>query len=58
MKLISRTPCADVGKVLAGIQVPKEEDAAFDEWINQLGYPYVEETQNVVFRDFLQDYAE
>ena len=50
--------CADVGKVLAGIQVPKAEEAAFDTWINGLGYPYVEETANVVFRDFLQDYEE
>ncbi|KAK4703184.1 threonine dehydratase, partial [Phenoliferia sp. Uapishka_3] len=50
-----RNQGGDIGKVLAGIQVPKEEEAAFDEWLAQLGYPYTEETNNVVFKDFLQD---
>ncbi|KAM0752430.1 threonine ammonia-lyase [Meredithblackwellia eburnea MCA 4105] len=48
----------DVGKILAGIQVPKGEEEVFNEWISQLGYPYVEESDNVVFQDFLQDNEE
>ncbi|GAA5988018.1 hypothetical protein JCM5350_004143 [Sporobolomyces pararoseus] len=43
----------DVGKILCGIQVSKEESLKFDEWLNNLGYPYVEETDNPAYADFL-----
>lgn len=43
----------DVGKVLCGIQVPKGESAKLDEWLLNLAYPYVEETDNQVYKDFL-----
>lgn len=43
----------DLGKILAGIQVPREDYAAFDDFLSQLGYTYVEETDNVVYRSFL-----
>ncbi|KAF8973233.1 threonine ammonia-lyase [Flammula alnicola] len=45
---------ADLGKVLAGIQVPEEDSAEFDEFLKKLDYSYVEETQNSVYKRFLQ----
>lgn len=44
---------ADVGKILCGLQVPEGTTAAFEEWLNSLKYPYVEETQNPAYADFL-----
>nr|WRH23594.1 L-serine dehydratase [Naematelia aurantialba] len=44
---------ADVGKVLVGVQVPSSAAEAFDDFLDQLGYPFVEETQNPAYRDFL-----
>ncbi|THU95634.1 threonine ammonia-lyase [Dendrothele bispora CBS 962.96] len=44
---------ADLGKVLAGIQVPREEYDAFDEFLKNLNYIYVEETDNPVYRRYL-----
>ncbi|KAI7851921.1 threonine ammonia-lyase, biosynthetic [Circinella umbellata] len=43
----------DMGKVFIGIQVPPQEYPAFDKFLDQLGYHYVEETDNVVYRNFL-----
>lgn len=43
----------DVGKVLAGIQVPAKEAGFFDDWVASLDYPWVEETENPVFKEFL-----
>jgi threonine dehydratase len=45
---------ADLGKVLAGIQAPKEDSAQFDEFLRELGYPYVEETDNEVYKRYLR----
>jgi threonine dehydratase len=36
------------------LQVPDKDDKAFDKFLKTLGYPYVEETQNPVYRMFLQ----
>lgn len=44
----------DVGKVLIGVQVPSQDNPAFDEFLETLGYPYVEETQNEVYTMFLK----
>lgn len=44
----------DLGKVLAGIQVPPDESAQFDEFLNQLGYTYIEETDNEVYKRYLK----
>jgi threonine dehydratase len=49
-----RNQGADYGRILVGIQVPKSDSPAFDEFLATLGYPYVEETANPVFRMFLQ----
>jgi threonine dehydratase len=49
-----RNQGADYGRILVGIQVPAGDAQAFDEFLATLGYPYVEETANPVFRMFLQ----
>jgi threonine dehydratase len=36
------------------MQVPAEDAAAFDAFLQALGYPYVEETQNPAYRLFLK----
>jgi threonine dehydratase len=43
----------DVGRVLAGIQVPPAELDALTEALTDLGYPYVDETDNPASRLFL-----
>lgn len=47
---------SDVGRVLAGIQVPKIDNANLDEFLQriaQMGYAWVEETDNVAYKFFL-----
>lgn len=44
---------SDYGRVLAGIQVPPEDDARFQQFLDNLGYPYVDETANPAYRLFL-----
>ena len=44
---------AAYGRVLAGIQVPAEENAALVEFLQNLGYPHWEETDNPAYRMFL-----
>ena len=45
----------DVGKILAGIQCPREERAALDSFLQKIKYPYQEETDNLVYKMFLRD---
>ena len=49
-----RNQGADYGRVLVGLQVPEADSDAFNEFLETLGYPYVEETANPVYRMFLQ----
>lgn len=44
---------ADFGRVLVGMQVPPEEKEAFERFLQQLGYPYWNESQNPAYRLFL-----
>ena len=44
----------DLGKVLAGIQVPPNENEHFQQFLDQLGYDYVEETENEVYKRYLR----
>jgi threonine dehydratase len=44
---------ADFGRVLVGLQVPPNEMAEFDDFLNQLGYPYWNETDNPAYHLFL-----
>ncbi len=45
---------SDAGRVLAGIQVPPEDDAAFAHFLSGLGYTYWEETRNPAYELFLR----
>jgi threonine dehydratase len=49
-----RNQGADYGRILVGLQVPKDEHDAFAGFLETLGYPYVEETGNPVYRLFLR----
>jgi threonine dehydratase len=44
---------ADFGRVLAGFEVPEEEDAEFSAFLESLGYPYLREAENEAYRRFL-----
>ena len=49
-----RNQGADYGRILVGLQVPATDHGAFDEFLRTLAYPFVEETNNPVYRLFLQ----
>jgi threonine dehydratase len=49
-----RNQGADYGRILVGLQVPQEDNGAFKEFLDTLGYPHVEETENPVYRLFLR----
>lgn len=51
---IMLNPSVDLGKVLAGIQVPPEDSQQFDTFLSELNYTNVEETQNMVYSRFLR----
>lgn len=44
---------ADFGRVLVGMQVPPNEKAEFAEFLQNLGYPHWDETQNPAYKLFL-----
>jgi threonine dehydratase len=44
---------ADVGRVLVGIQVPPGDQGAFQAFLEELGYPYCEESRNPAYGLFL-----
>jgi len=45
---------ADYGRVLAGISVPEEDRERFRQCLDELGYPYWDESENPAFRLFLK----
>ena len=49
-----RNQGADYGRILVGLQVPELDNKAFAAFLKTLGYPYVEETNNPVYRLFLK----
>ncbi|MEP6722019.1 MAG: threonine ammonia-lyase, biosynthetic, partial [Variovorax sp.] len=49
-----RNQGADYGRILVGVQVPTADHAAFDSFLQTLGYPFVEETGNPVYKLFLK----
>jgi hypothetical protein len=52
--LVTLISLSDVGKVLAGIQVPPADGEAFSTFLERLGYAYLEETGNAIYRQFLR----
>ncbi len=46
---------AEYGRVLAGIQVPPEERAKFEAFLEEVGYPWWDENDNPAYRLFLDD---
>ena len=44
---------ADYGRVLVGMQVPRNEMREFTAFLRKLGYPYADETRNPAYRLFL-----
>ncbi|KLT73417.1 threonine dehydratase [Neisseria arctica] len=44
---------ADYGRVLVGVDVPQEDDEAFNSFLNNLGYVYQNETDNAAYKMFL-----
>ena len=44
---------ADYGRILVGIQVPDQNEEALQAFLNQLGYPYWDETEHPGYRMFL-----
>ncbi len=49
-----RNQGADYGRILVGIQVPRGDERAFDDFLRTLAYPCVEETDNPVYGLFLR----
>jgi len=49
-----RNQGADYGRILVGLQVPAKDDKAFTTFLKTLGYPYVEETNNPIYKLFLK----
>jgi threonine dehydratase len=49
-----RNQGADYGRILVGLQVAEADNAAFDQFLETLGYPFVEETLNPAYRLFLK----
>ncbi len=49
-----RNQGADYGRILVGIQVQQEEKSAFQDFINTLGYPCMDESQNPAYHLFLR----
>jgi threonine dehydratase len=48
-----RNQGADYGRILVGLQVPAQDDDALKQFLDNLGYPHVDETLNPVYRLFL-----
>ena len=49
-----RNQGADYGRILVGLQVPKADTKAIKPFLDKLGYIYVDETRNPVYRLFLR----
>jgi threonine dehydratase len=45
---------ADYGRILIGIQIPSEEKSLFQDFVDGVAYPCVDETENAAYRLFLR----
>jgi len=48
-----RNHAAAFGRVLAGVEVPPQDRHAFEQYLDELGYPYVNESDNPAYSLFL-----
>jgi len=48
-----RNHAAAVGRVLAALQVPANEELLIEETLDRIGYPYWDETDNPAYQLFL-----
>jgi threonine dehydratase len=48
-----RNQGADYGRVLVGMQVPRDEFGQFRMFLKKLGYAYADETRNPAYKLFL-----
>jgi threonine dehydratase len=48
-----RSQGGDYGRVLIGLEIPPKEEDGFREFLDRLGYRFVEESGNPVYRLFL-----
>ena len=44
---------ADIGRVLVGMQVENESKKEFHNFLDELGYTYINETENEAYKMFL-----
>lgn len=49
-----RNQGADYGRILVGMQVPAKDSKKFETFLKNLGYPWVEETDNPAYQLFLK----
>jgi threonine dehydratase len=49
-----RNQGADYGRILVGIQVPRGDKKAFKAFLEDLTYPWVDETSNPAYQLFLR----
>ena len=49
-----RNQGADYGKILVGLQVPAKDEKAYQSFLQKLGYPYTDESDNPAYRLFLR----
>jgi threonine dehydratase len=49
-----RNQGADYGRILVGIQVPRGDNAALKAFLDSLNYPFVDESNNPVYKQFLR----
>ncbi len=49
-----RNQGADYGRILVGLQVPRGDERALKQFLDQLGYPYTDESANPVYSLFLR----
>ena len=48
-----RNDGGDTARVLVGLQVPPNEMVEFKSFLDHLGYPFVDETNNPIYKEFL-----
>ncbi|VVU94310.1 Pyridoxal-phosphate dependent enzyme [seawater metagenome] len=44
----------DIGRVLAGIQVPFSEESELNIYLDKLGYEWTDESKNIIYKNYIQ----